>query len=86
LTITLQVTPRLARALRAGGKSAAALVSYVAAHQGRIIPAFEGNDSTLVNFFLVEGIDGSKIEELVYALQRIEGIEAAYVKPAEELP
>jgi hypothetical protein len=87
MTVTVQVSSRLARAIRAGSKQAASVLNCVTARGGKLVPTFEGDaGENLVNFFQVEEIAGSKVEELVYALQHIEGVEAAYVKPAEEPP
>jgi hypothetical protein len=45
-----------------------------------------GSAGEASQYFKVEGVEGESTERLRTELSRLEGVEAAYVKPADELP
>ena len=87
--VVLQTPRRLADQLagRAGASAASRKIrGIIETHGGVVLPSTtpaEGGDSV---FTIVEVQDLDRANKLASALRNMPGIEAAYVKPAEEPP
>lgn len=86
--VVLQTGRRLADELagRAGSVASRKLRGIIETHKGVVLPSTtpaERGDSV---FLTVEVQDLDRANKLASALRNMPGIEAAYAKPAEELP
>jgi hypothetical protein len=90
VTITLQLTAEAARALRGAGPpspAVEALEGALRAIDAEARPLHRATrDESLMRYFIVELRPGAQPDEALAALRRCEAVEAAYIKPAEELP
>ena len=90
MQVVIQVSADVARALhqlRPPTKESEALQRTVEANGLTLKPIHPGTkDPNLQTYFMVEVQDPEKAQELVDRLQKLSGIEAAYVKPPDELP
>lgn len=88
MTITIQLAPALAESVRRGGGLAQPLLDLLRQKHARFTAIEEdpSAESPLRDFFLIE-IENPETGAMVLSLlQRTTGVEAAYVKPAEETP
>lgn len=97
VAITLQVTAETAQALRdavvaqsEGGSRSLPVPSAVQLVRDlgvELQPLHPGtSDSELQRFFIVTMEDGERVNQVLESLRECHGIEAAYVKPPDELP
>ena len=82
--LVVRLSPELASQRRHGrGRLADALASTLGAFDARL----RGNESDETQTYrVVEGFDTERLDALRAALERLEGIEGAFVKPADEPP
>lgn len=82
----IKVTHELARTLRSGDTAAASeLLNAISAHGAKIgSPTGSVGEASL--YYTIENIDAERSGALTRALGAIPGVEAAYAKPADELP
>ena len=83
MQIVVQLKPALARQVHsARGGIAQAVVSGVV-----LQPIHPGtSDPDLMRFFTVEVLDRASAEQLIARLQQDAEVEAAYIKPPDEMP
>jgi hypothetical protein len=92
MTITVQVAESLARTLRtsnARGADAEARALLGVAHElgVALVPLHGGtDDARLARYFTVDVPDVARAEDIARRLRQVAGVEAAYVKPPDELP
>jgi hypothetical protein len=68
-------------------EKARAIVELVHRAGSRIAPTHPGvTEPPLSTFFTIEGLDHATLGALAERLRALSGVEAAYVKPADELP
>ncbi len=85
MEITVLADEQLAREVR--GEGTTPLESLVAAAGGRLIPADpEPGSGPGPAYFAIEVEEADEAEALVRRLGMLEGVEAAYLKPAGEAP
>jgi hypothetical protein len=88
--LTVQVTPELAPALRheaPATEQASAIEKTVDAAGLALRPLHPGTaDETLSRYFAVEAPDAATAQRVARELLRLDGVEAAYVKPPDALP
>ncbi len=83
MEITVLADEQLAREVR--GEGTTPLESLVAAAGGRLIPA-DPEPGSGPAYFAIEVEEADEAEALVRRLGMLEGVEAAYLKPAGEAP
>lgn len=90
MQVVIQVSADVARALHQLGpptKESEALRRTVETSGLTLKPIHPGTeDPNLQTYFIVEVQDPAAAQELVDRLQKLAGIEAAYIKPPDELP
>jgi hypothetical protein len=87
--VVLQSARRLADELAGRAATSAAsrkLRGMVAAHNGVVLPATTPAELGDSVFTTIQVLDMDRANKLATALRTMPGIEAAYAKPAEELP
>jgi hypothetical protein len=87
--VYVQLQPAVARGLHAAGvATVAAAVQGIAAQFGTALrPLHPGvEDAALMPFFLAEVPDRATADRLIASLRTHESVEAAYVKPPDEMP
>jgi len=90
MTITLLLAEAVARDLRSDGfesPEARKVLDVIRRFDGSLAPMHPGaDDDTLSKWFTVEVSESSDDRRLAEALQSLEAVEAAYVKPPDALP
>lgn len=88
--VVVQVRPEAARELSGqrfeshGAKEVAETVSALGASLAQMHPGV--SDTTLAQYFTVEVPEEAAAKEAVDRLMNCEAVEAAYVKPSDEMP
>lgn len=84
--IMIKVSPQIANSLNLKYKSDAdELLQVISAYNARIgSPTGPVGEANL--YFPIEIMDSHRCDDLINALAALPGVEAAYVKPADELP
>ncbi len=90
MQVTVQVAPEVARGLR-GGRSSGALFPQIEGMLEHFSITLEPlhrdlDDDTLTSYFVVEVPDYQTAQAVIRGLRSCQGIRAAYLKPAAELP
>lgn len=84
--LMIKLSTRLAKAVAEGGspdsEALPRLISSYGARLGTPIGMLEGPD----RYHRVEGVEVEKAEQLRRELEQLEGVEAAFIKPTDELP
>jgi hypothetical protein len=85
-TLMIKLSPELASSLQSKDVAAASeLLNAISAYNANIgSPTGTVGEASL--YYTVENVDAERSEALRQALSVIHGIEAAYTKPADELP
>jgi hypothetical protein len=84
--VIIKVSSELARSLASSATPAAAnLRRAVRAHGAELGPP-TGSVGETRQYFTVIGVASERVDGLLQDLRRQHGVEAAYVKPADELP
>lgn len=94
MLVTVKLSPDVAEALRQPAaeweepaSKASSLVSTIRDFGARLVPTHpQTQDPELKTYFQVEVSDKRTADQVVAALHRTSIVEAAYCKPAEELP
>ena len=90
MEIVVQVSANMAQALHQlepGTPESDALVDMMETFNLTLEPMHRGvDDPTLQSYFVVEAPDSNTAQCVIDRLQQTDGIEAAYIKPAGELP
>ena len=90
MQVIIQVSPDLASALHKRVSptiESKELLSFIQASGLTLKPMHpDTEDLTLLNYFVVEVPDQATAQRVVEHLQQFAGVEAAYVKPPDELP
>lgn len=81
----IKVTPELAHSLRSGDAAASELLNTISAHGAKIgSPTGSVGEASL--YYTIENVDAERSNALTRALDDLPGVDAAYAKPADELP
>jgi len=84
--IMIKVSPQIANSLNLKYKSYAdELLQIISAYNARI-GSPTGTVGEAYLYFPIEIMDSHRRDDLIQALAALPGVEAAYVKPADELP
>lgn len=90
MQVVIQVTADVARALHQLGPptdESEALVQVMETSGLTLEPIHPGTDDpSLQTYFMADVEDPGTAQELINRLQQMPGIEAAYIKPPDELP
>lgn len=82
----LKVSPELASSLRSEDQVAASeLLKIISAHGAKIGPP-TGSVGEAALYHSIEDVDAKRSDALSRALMAVHGVDAAYAKPADELP
>jgi hypothetical protein len=86
--IKLKMETALALQKRKGKNREAMEISLIAEQIGVVLkPLYpETNDPNLASYFIVEVADMRNAERVITKFNRVKGVEAAYIKPPDELP
>jgi hypothetical protein len=87
--IVIQVPPDTALALHRGGSEASVLpVAQVTASLGLTLEPIHPatDDPSLIRWFIVEVSDPNDVGQVIESLEQAGAVDAAYVKPPDELP
>ena len=82
----IKTSPELASSLRSEDKVAASeLLNVISAHGAKIGPP-TGSVGEAALYHSIEDVDAKRSDALTRALMALPGVDAAYAKPADELP
>ena len=83
--IVVKVTPELAAALASTDPSVADFHRTLRIHKAKLGPP-TGTTGETRYYFLVTGAPPERVDGLLEDLRRQRGVDAAYIKPSDELP
>ena len=86
LQLMIKVSPSLAESLRDSVGGSADELNRLVEEAGGTIGKPTGSVGETAQYFAIENLSSGKAEQLRRALERLPGVEAAYLKPADELP
>lgn len=90
MQVTVQVSPNVARSRRQLSPSteeSEELLRVMETFALKLEPLHHNtDDSVLLSYFTVEVQDNTTAQRMIDRLQQLEAVEAAYIKPPDELP
>jgi len=84
--IVVKLSNDLAQAMSSSSDDSDRQLLQLVDAYGAMLSAPTGSVGESAQYFRVEGVDPEKGESLRRDLERLDGVEAAYFKPSDELP
>jgi hypothetical protein len=86
ITFMIRVSPELALALQLKDVATASELLNAISAKGAKLGSPTGSVGEASQYYSIENVDAHSSEALTRVLSAIDGVEAAYAKPADELP